>query len=377
MAVLTVNVDRILSNVRKLNRYLSDHDITWTLVTKMLSGYQPLLENLLEAPCMKSLHSVGDSRISNLRVIKKIKPDIVTMYIKPAAVNQARNVIKYADISLNTSSRTIRELSKEAGRQGKRHRIVVMLELGELREGIARDNVIDFYESIFNLPHIQVIGLGTNLGCMFGIEPTYDKLIQLNLYAQLVKARFQREMELISGGSSITLPLVGKGRIPRGVNHLRIGETAFLGRSLLAGTRFRDLSTDVFDFSAEIVEIERKASRPDGRISGAGVGHTVDLDASESEGDESYRCLVDFGQLDVELDDLTLKDKGIRLIGTTSDMTVYDLGKEQKKWKVGKQLHFRPDYMAVARLMNNRYVTKRIVRGLRGDGDRLDPGRQL
>jgi predicted amino acid racemase len=312
---------------------------------------------------MKSLHSIGDSRISNLRVIKKIRPDIVTMYIKPPAVNQARNVVKYADISLNSSSQTIRELSKEAQRQDKHHRIVVMLELGELREGIARDNVVDFYEGIFNLPHIQVIGLGTNLGCMFGVEPTYDKLIQLNLYAQLVKARFRRRLDLISGGSSITLPLVAKGRMPRGVNHLRIGETAFLGRSLLTGKRFRDLSTDAFDFSAEIVEIERKAAMPDGHITEAGVGHAAGLESAARDGAESYRCLVDFGQLDVELNDLEIKDRDIRFIGTSSDMTVFDLGQERSKWKVGKQLHFRPKYMAVARLMNNRYVVKRVVQG--------------
>jgi predicted amino acid racemase len=363
MATLSINIDRILTNVRKLNAYLGEHDITWTLVTKMLSGYQPVLEHLLAAPCMKSLHSVGDSRISNLRVIKKIRPDIVTMYIKPAAVNQARNVVKYADISLNTSYRTILELSKEAERYGRLHRVVVMLELGELREGIMRDNVIEFYEKIFNLPHIRVIGLGTNLGCMFGIEPTYDKLIQLDLYVQLIKARFKQNLELISGGSSITLPLVGKGKIPRGVNHLRIGETAFLGRSLLTGKRFRDLSTNAFDFSAEIVEIEKKAMVPDGQLSDASVGHAVDPGGSDTVGAESYRCLVDFGQLDVELDDLVLKDKNVNLAGITSDVTVYDLGQDKRKWKVGKQLHFRPNYMAVARLMNNRYVTKRIVPG--------------
>ncbi|MGD9140113.1 MAG: alanine racemase [bacterium] len=367
MATLTINIDRILGNIRKLNAYLSDHDITWSLVTKMLSGYPPILEPLLEAPCMKSLHSVGDSRISNLRVIKKIRPDIVTIYIKPPAVNQARNVIRYADISLNTTYRTILELSKEATRYGKVHRIVIMLELGELREGIARDNVIEFYERVFHLPNIRVIGLGTNLGCMFGIEPTYDKLIQLNLFAQLVKARFQQDFELISGGSSITLPLLGRGKIPRGVNHLRIGETAFLGRSLLTGRRFRDLSTNAFDFSAEIVEIEKKSSMPDGRISDASVGHAVGSDRTVEEDGQEYRCLVDFGQVDVGLDDLTIKDRGIRFVGTTSDMTVYSLGKDKRKWKVGKQMQFSPNYMAVARLMNNRYVEKKVVRSVPGE----------
>jgi predicted amino acid racemase len=252
-------------------------------------------------------------------------------------------------------------LNREAERLGVVHRVVIMLELGELREGITRDKAIEFYEKVFDLPHIEVIGLGTNLGCMYGVEPTYDKLIQLSLYAQLIKARFNRDLELISGGSSITLPLVGKGKIPSGVNHLRVGETAFLGKSLLTGKRFHGLSTNAFDFSAEIVEIAKKEVEPDGTISDANVGHTADLRSGESHAAESYRCLVDVGSLDVGLDDLTLKNKQVRFIGTTSDMTVYDLGPRRGKWRVGGLLHFRPNYMAIARLMNNRYVTKRVV----------------
>jgi predicted amino acid racemase len=361
LATLTINIDRILGNVRKLNSYLNEHHTTWSLVTKMLSGNRRVLERLLPDLCIKELHSVGDSRISNLRVIKEIKPDIVTMYIKPPAINQARNIIRYADISLNSSYRTILELSREAERRGVVHRIVIMLELGELREGITRDKAIEFYEKVFELSNIRVIGLGTNLGCMYGVEPTYDKLIQLSLYAQLIKARFGREMELISGGSSITLPLVGRGKIPVGVNHLRIGETAFLGRSLLTGKRFDALSTNAFDFSAEIVEIAKKEVVPDGRITNANVGHTAQIEPRESGLPRTYRCLVDVGKLDVELDDLTLKNKQIKFMGTTSDMTVYDLGAKRGKWRVGGALHFQPNYMAVARLMNNRYVTKRVI----------------
>jgi predicted amino acid racemase len=283
------------------------------------------------------------------------------MYIKPPAVNQARNVIRYADISLNSSYRTIMELSREAERRGVVHRVVIMLELGELREGITRDRAIEFYERVFELSHIKVIGLGTNLGCMYGVEPTFDKLIQLSLYTQLIKARFNRDLELISGGSSITLPLVGKRKIPPGVNHFRVGETAFLGKSLITGNRFGGLSTNAFDFSAEIVEIEKKEVEPDGTISNANVGQTAEIRPPESRPPETYRCLVDVGKLDVELDDLTLKNRQVRFIGTTSDMTVYDLGTERGKWRVGGKLHFRPNYMAVARLMNNRYVTKHVI----------------
>ena len=65
-----------------------------------------------------------------------------------------------------------------------------MIELGELREGVNRENLMSFYEKVFDLPNIDVIGLGSNLGCMYGIEPNYDKLLQLSIYKELISARF-------------------------------------------------------------------------------------------------------------------------------------------------------------------------------------------
>ena len=359
MATLTIDTGRIIENIQKLNTYLSQNNIQWTLVTKMLCGHKGALEKILPDEYMKHLHSVGDSRISNLRIIKEIKPDIVTMYIKPPALNQVKNVIKYADISLNSSFSTIEALDKEAENQGKKHRIIVMIEMGELREGVVRDDILNFYERIFRLKNIETIGIGTNLGCMYGVEPTYDKLIQLSLYTHLIEARFNKKLELISGGTSITLPLISKGKIPKGVNHFRIGEAALLGVSPLNNKKFRNLSTSTIEFRAEILELNKKEIQPDGVIGDGNVGHTTDLEFDKGV-KETYRSIVDFGQLDVDVNDLRTKDKKLQLVGTTSDMTVYDLGNDKSKYKVGGQIHFMPNYTSIARLMNSHYITKKI-----------------
>ncbi|MDY6915458.1 MAG: alanine racemase [Candidatus Cloacimonadota bacterium] len=363
MAELIIKSDKILKNIKKLNDYLSQNDIKWTLVAKVLSGHKATLEKLLVDPEIKNLHSIGDSRLSNLKVIKKIRPDIVTMYIKPPAIQSAKNVIKYADISVNSSSSTIEALNKEAQRQGKIHKIVIMVELGELREGVIRENIVDFYSRIFNLSNIKIIGLGTNLGCMYGVGPTYDKLIQLCLYEQLLESKFNKRLEIISGGSSITLPLVGKKKIPKALNHLRIGEAAFLGTSPLNNKKFRNLSTDTFEYDANIVEMEEKESSPDGVISKASIGHLNEPENQKNK--KTYRAILDFGILDVDVTDIEPKDKNIQFIGTTSDMTVYSLGtninKSQRlKYKVGNRIAFKPNYMAVARLMNSKFISKRV-----------------
>ena len=359
MASLTIHTDRILGNIEKLQDFLDEHDICWTLVTKVLSGNREVLERIVQHPSIKNLHSIGDSRISNLRVIKELNPAIRTMYIKPPAVRHAKHIVRVADVSLNSSLETIKALNTEAKALGRTHQIIVMIEMGELREGIVRGNVLDFYDKIFHLNHIEVIGLGTNLGCMYGIEPTFDKLIQLSLYKALIEAKFDNKLDLVSGGSSITLPLLSKAKVPGGINHFRVGDTAFFGKSLHTGKQFRDLSTKAFDFCAEIVEMERKEGVPDGAISNAAIGLTKDFSADD-EGTFSYRGIADFGQLDVNPANLAPKNDDITFAGSTSDMTVYDLGNSNGRYRVGGQLHFTPNYTAVARLMHSRYIEKVI-----------------
>jgi ornithine racemase len=358
MATLQIQTDQIIGNIKKLNEFLKPKGIEWTLVTKILNGYKPALEKILGDPSIDLLHSIGDSRISNLKAIKEIRPEIVTIYIKPPAINQAKNVLKYADISLNSSYETLKELDIQAEKQDKIHRVIIMIEMGELREGVVRGNILNFYEQIFQMKNISVIGIGTNLGCMYGVEPTFDKLIQVSLYKQLIEKSFGVKLELISSGSSITLPLVAMGKIPKGVTHFRIGEAAFLGVSPYDGKKFRNLSANAFDFSAEIVELKKKEVVPDGNIGDGAVGITADY--NQHQYDESYRAIVDFGELDVDHTNLFPKDKSINFIGTTSDMTVYDVGQKKTRYKVGHQLHFNPSYMAVARLTNSKYMTKLI-----------------
>ncbi len=373
MAELIVNTSRIAQNVEKLNKLLGKTGVKWSLITKVLSGNKAVLEKILNRDSIEHVHSIGDSRLSSLKVIKEISPDIRTMYIKPPALRYAESIIQYADISLNTSFTTIKYLNEVAGRMGKIHEIIIMIELGELREGVIRENLMDFYRKVFSLDHIKVIGIGTNLGCMYGIIPTYDKLLQLCLYKQLIEAKFDVKIDLISGGSSITLPLLTMKKLPKAVNHFRIGEAVFLGTSPFDNEKFRDLSTKAFDFNANIIELEEKETQPDGIISDASIGHTADEQEEPEENSKhdplpkSYRAILDFGLLDVDTDGISAKDPSINYIGTTSDMTVVDVATEEingqliPKYKIGGKVHFDLNYMAVARLMSSRFIEKKVL----------------
>ena len=359
MAKLRIYPERIIENILKMNEYCKKYNKEWTFVTKVLCGYEPLLHKILQQDVIQETHSIGDSRVSSLKIIKKINPKLVTMYLKPPSSVNIKNIVTYADISLNTEFSTIRKLNEEAKKQKKTHKIIIMIEMGELREGVVRERFLEFYSKVFDLKNIEIIGIGTNLGCMYGIEPTFDKLIQLSLYKQLIEIKFKRNLHLVSGGSSITLPLLGKGKVPKGINHLRIGQAVFLGTSPLTNKKFLNLSTNAFEFDAHIVEYKKKELTPDGVIGEGNVGHAT-LHASTTNNKE-YKAILDFGVVDVDISDIQPKDIEAKFVGTTSELTVYQLGKNHKNYKTGDYLRFSPDYMAVARLMSSRFIKKELT----------------
>ncbi len=366
MAELVIKPSKIISNIKKISAVLEKENIKWSLIAKILSANEAVLKEIIESDAINGLHSIGDSRLSGIKVIKKINPSIRTIYIKPPAPNLAKQIVEFCDVSLNTSLFTIKELNAAAKAAGKVHQIIIMLELGELREGILRENVENFYKEAFDLSNIEIIGIGTNLGCLYGVEPTYDKLVQLSLYKQLLETKFGKKIPLVSGGSSITLPLVGKKKIPPLVNHFRIGEAAFMGTTPLTGKKFANLSTDVFSYEANILEMEEKSYVPDGIISDANIGHSSEY-SGYNQNDKTYKAILDFGIMDVDVAEIYPKDSNIKFIGTTSDLTVYDIGanlnrSSRLKYKVGNKINFSLSYMGVARLMNTKFVDKKIAK---------------
>lgn len=365
MAELHINITEIRNNIIKLNKFLKKHDIEWSLITKVFSGDKEFLRRILTKDIIKDIHSVGDSRLSSLRNLKEVNDELITIYIKPPAQTYIDDVVRYADISLNSSYKTILALDAAAKKQNKIHKIIIMVELGELREGVNREDLSDFYHKVFKLENIQAVGLGSNLGCMYGVEPTYDKLLQLNLYKELIEAKYGSKLSLISGGSSITLPLIDKGIIPKDINHFRIGETAFFGTSPLDNGQFMDLCTDTFNFYTQIIELEEKGIVPDGIIGDASIGHSADFEDSDL-GKTTYKAILDFGILDVDQEGLEADDPDIKFVGTTSDMTVVDLGDNldengNKKYHVGDMICLNPNYISVARLLNSKFISKKFI----------------
>jgi len=354
MAFITLNRKSLAHNYSYLSNLFAKHDIEWAPVLKMLCGNKKYLEYVLSL----GDEQVCDSRISNLKAIKSIKPQVETIYIKPPAKRSIPNIVRYADVSFNTEFRTIKWLSEEAKRQGKVHRIIIMIELGDLREGIMGDHLIDFYKKIFELDNIKVAGIGSNLNCLNGIMPSKDKLIQLSLYEQLIEAKFGQKIEGVSGGSSVMIPLLLNKQVPQGINHFRIGESLFFGTNLFNGEMIPKMKGDIMQLHAEIIEITEKPRVPYGELETNPSGEKAIIN-EEEYGQTHKRAILDIGLLDVSKTDfIEPVNPNLKVIAGSSDMIVVDLHDTEKEFKVGDVITFRMEYMAALRVMNSNYIEK-------------------
>lgn len=356
MAFIEFNTTKLKHNFDYLENLFESNNIKWAIVSKLLCGEKSYLEEIINLGVKK----ICDSRVTNLKVIKSIDKNIETIYIKPPAKRSIKNIVRYADISFNTEYYTIKLLSEEAQRQNRTHKIMIIIETGELREGVLAEDFLDFYEKVFELPNIEVVGIGTNLSCLYGVLPNRDKLIQLSLYEQLVEAKFNKNIPFVSGGSSVTIPLILNNTLPRGINHFRVGETLFLGTNVYDNSRYRNMKSDVFKLFAEVIEVSEKPMVPDGEMGTNVEGEEYSFDESDI-GKTSCRAIIDLGLLDVDEEHITPKDKNIKFAGASSDMIVIDLGKNSKKYKVGDLIEFKLDYVGTLRLMSSRYIDKKIV----------------
>jgi len=355
MATLTLNRTKLQHNYTTLVDWLQVHDVHWGVVTKLLCGYEPYLQEVLKL----GVTEVHDSRLSNLEIIKRLNPTIQTVYIKPPPTREIERVVRCADVSFNTSLATLRKLNAAATRQSKTHKVILMLEMGDLREGILPEKLANFVGKVLELSQLQVVGIGTNLNCLNGVMPSVDKMQQLPLYREILELRFGIQLPWITAGTTVTFPMLLQGRLPQGINHFRIGEALFFGKNLETGGQLPGLHADVFELKAELLEVRRKPIAPSGELGENPYGETREVNP-EDYGKTRLQALLDVGTLDVDPAYLHVMDEDIEMLGASSDILAVDLGENKKGYKVGDYVRFTMDYMGALHLLNSAYVSKTI-----------------
>jgi len=349
---VVINTEALRHNLDIIRGWVEgQHGAKLTVVTKVLCGH-------VEA--IRAFHNLGvrsmaDSRLQNLRAIREGFDDVETWYLLPPSPSVVSNVVTLANVSLNTELSIIRALNQEAGKQDTVHGVVIMIELGDLREGILPGTLVKIYEEIFNLPNIRILGIGANLGCLSGAVPNVDQFMQLVLYRELLELKFDRKLPLISAGASAVLPLLVGGVLPRQINHFRIGESILLGTDLVNGGKMEGLRDDAVLMEAEIIEIKEKALVPLGETGSTTPFTPIEEAEQPSPGQRGYRALVALGQLDTEVGALMPVHPDHTIAGASSDITVVNLGEQPHGLGIGDTIRFKMKYSALVRAMNSKY----------------------
>ena len=344
---LEIDLDKIHHNAKTLVARLARRGMSVTAVMKASLGSPEIARTMLRA----GVSMIGDSRMENIETMSRAGVKAPMMLIRSPMISDVNRVVRYADLSLNSELDVIRQLSGAATAAGKCHGIVLMVELGDLREGIMAADLQDCVASVLDMPNIDLKGIGANLACHCGVSPDSRNMDQLSALAESVEATFGITLEIVSGGNSANLNWafsdVDTGRI----NNLRLGESVLLGCEPLHRHLIDGLYTDAITLVAEVIESKSKPSQPWGDIAQTAFG---DAAATADRGNIAQAILA-IGRQDVDPDGLGAPD-GLDIIGASSDHLIIDCGEAPQP--VGAEVRFQLNYSALVRSMTSPFVTK-------------------
>lgn len=331
LALLRSNADAVISRCRGMG-------IRVCGVVKGVDGL-PEAARVLRAAGAAEL---GTSRLEQVAKCRAAGVPGPWLLIRIPGLTELPDVVALCETSLQSEWPTLLALEEECLRQNKTHRVIVMTDLGDLREGFwDKKELVDVCERVErDLPHVQLAGIGVNLTCYGSTKPTPEKMNELVGLARQVEQRIGRKLEIVSGGATSSFTLVHWGTMPAGVNHLRIGEAILLGKDLQVDWGIRDmdyLCMDALTLRAEVVEVKDKPTYPIGEFAIDAFGRKP---VYEDRGIRR-RAILALGRADVgELESLIPREPGLTVIGGSSDHCIVDVEDCPRRLQVGDIVEF-------------------------------------
>ena len=340
--IMDVNLDAMRTNAEVLCGLCAQNGISVAGIIKFSDGDLQVAGAYKDGGCKQ----LGVSRAKHLKPLKEAFPQTELLLTRSPTRGDLEDCARYADLSLHSDPGVLAALNAEAAKWDAYPGIILMMDVGDLREGV--DNIPELVELATlceSLPNLNLRGVGTNHACLNGILPSYENLSFLIEAAEAVEAAIGRQLEIISGGSSINLLLLRDGinQMPKRINHLRLGGTIAnpMNIRMNRDLTFPGLREDSVRLTAEIVEIHEKASAPKGVSTKNWAGQEVQ---QEDKG-RRMRAILALGSQDVgDCATLIPVDEGVQIVGCSSDHTIVDVTDSGKIWKSGDTLTFKLRY---------------------------------
>lgn len=343
---LEIDLDKVGHNAHELVERAERRKISVTAVTKVMLG-SPDLARVL---CAAGATALGDSRIENIERMRDAGIEEPMLLLRSPMVSQVERVVEAGTMSANTEIEVLSALASAARVSGRVHEVMLMVELGDLREGVMPDKLHETVRHVLGLPTLRLRGIGANLACRNGIEPSIENMGDLSAMVDSVETTFGVEIEIVSGGNSANLEWALGSSIPDRINNLRLGESVLLGREPLHRCPIPGLHTDSFGLVAEAIESNRKPTKPWGRSGQNSFGENPE---TEDRG-VIWQTILAVGRQDTDTADLTAP-LGVEILAASSDHLIVQT---RDRMSPGEEIRFEPGYSALLRSMTSPFVAK-------------------
>ena len=339
---IVIDRDKLRNNCTQIVKHCEARGIAVAGVIKGAGGLPEIAR--LYRSCGAA--QLATSRLEQMELWRREGIPGPYMLLRVPGLSELPEVARLADYSLQSDATTLDALNSVCAEQGVTHRVIVMADLGDLREGFwDKTEMVEVCCHVEQgLDHLHLAGVGVNLGCYGAVKPTPENMEQLVDIARAVEARIGRQLEIVSGGATSSYTLVHWGTMPRGINHLRIGETALLAKDLQVDWGISDMDyllRGTMRLEAEIIELRKKPTHP--------VGETV-IDAFGNrptflDRGMRLRALAAFGRADVgQVETLLCREPGMTVIGGSSDHCILDVEDCPRALRVGDVVSFDLSY---------------------------------
>lgn len=350
---LTVDLNKIEKNARYITDLCNKKGVEIVGVTKGCCGIPEVANAMLKG----GVKYIADSRLNNLKKIRMSGYDKELMLLRMPMKSEFEEVVDIADMSLNSELDTIKELSDIAKYRNKLHKIILMIDLGELREGILIKDLKDYVKQILELDGIEFLGIGTNLACFSGVLPTYKNMKELVDLKYELEDFFNIKIPIVSGGNTSTLKLIDDNELPAGINQFRVGEAILIGRDVSRNRIVPGTYQDTFILVAQIIELKEKPSIPRGKLGRDAFGN---IPKFVNKG-IIKRAILALGKQDVNIKGLTPLISGIEIIGASSDHLVLDITRSTQEIRLNQEIKFKLNYSTLLSASTSPYITKIFI----------------
>jgi len=327
---INIYLDKLAHNGKIINDRCAREGISVVAVTKCVLGSLQVARAMARA----GIGTFGDSRIGNLQKLRQCFRPSQLILLRTPMLSEIEEMVEVCDTSLNTQIEVVEKINRVCKRKNKKHNIIIMAETDDLREGLLPSEVLDFCRKAAGLGNIDILGLGTNARCISSKKPSYESLSVLSALKAAAEEVTGKKITVLSGGNSSLYPLITQGKIPEGINQVRIGEAIMLGHETAEYLPISGTHRDCFVLEAEIIEV-KKGSR---------------------------EAILALGIQDADASNLKTAEKDVEVVGQSSDHTVI-ISTGLRSFNPGDKISFNMDYFGLLSCMTSPFVNKNYVKG--------------